>query len=71
MLDLDLGFGQVNIHLCYLKGGVSQDQAQGHDVAPVHQIPHGEGVPEEMRMQPRHLGSLSKTLDDLPEALIG
>ncbi len=50
VLYLDVGLGQVHVHLRDFQRRVAQDQPQRHDVATVHQIAHRKGVAKQVKM---------------------
>lgn len=69
MLDVGLGNGEVGFD--HVQGGMSQDFAQGVDVAAVAEKHHGEAVAEAMRVRVSNAGQSAESVDKLVESVAG
>ena len=70
MLNLDVSLGQVQVHLGDFESRVPQNELQGHHISTVHQIPHCEGVAEEVAVEPGNTRPLPKSLDALCRTVV-
>ena len=70
MLDLDVTFGQMHVHLCHIQAGMAENQLERHHIPSVHQILDGERVTQQVRAESGDAGCLSGPFHHMRESVV-